>query len=550
ADRVLQGAVYLAKQTENPFGSLLALYLVVEDEQSGTIIKLAGKAIANQATGQLETVFDENPQLPFEHLRLHLAGGPRAALKNPPACGHYATQATLSGWSGAQLKEESSFQIDKGPAGGPCPTAAFAPHLEAGTENPLAGSFSPLHLRLAREDGEALLGALKLTLPPGLSGSLRNIPYCPEEVLASISPEIGSGLAQEQSPSCPKASQIGTLTSAAGAGPDPFFTQSGRIYLAGPYQGAPLSIAAIAPAVAGPFDLGSVVVRNALRIDPETAQISAVSDPFPTILHGIPLDLRDIRVDLNRPSFTLNPTSCEPMQIASQISSPSGQAANPSVHFQAAACGQLAFKPKLSLSLKGKTARRAHPALRALLTMPAQNQANIARAEVTLPHAEFLDQGHIQNVCTQVQFKAAGCPQSSILGYAKAETPLLDHPLEGPVYLMSGFGHKLPDLAADLNGQIRVLLHGKVDSGPGGGIRTTFEVIPDAPVTKFTISLKGGAKGLIQNSEDLCAKPGKALAQFTAQNGKVSDTEPVLKTAGCKGKGHKGHGRHSRARRR
>ncbi|HXV05664.1 MAG TPA: hypothetical protein VFP23_07180, partial [Solirubrobacterales bacterium] len=233
----------------------------------------------------------------------------------------------------------------------------------------------------------------------------------------------------------------------------------------------------------------------------------------------------------------------EPLQIGSLISSTQGQSATPSVHFQAAGCKALAFKPKLTLKLKGKTARRAHPALRATLTMKP-GEANIARAEVTLPHAEFLDQGHIANVCTHALFEGAGCPQSSVIGYARAETPLLEAPLQGPVYLMSGFGHKLPDLAADLGGQIRILLHGKVDSGPGGGIRNTFEVVPDAPVSKFVLSLKGGSRGLIQNSEDLCSPRAKthAIADFTAQNGKRSDTEPRVKSA-CKS------GRHRKNRR-
>lgn len=518
----LKGAVYLAKQKDNPFNSLLAMYLVAEG--SGVVVKQAGEIEVDPQTGRLVTSFDEVPQTPFSDLHVELFGGPNAPLRTPSTCGTFAATARLTPWSGNPAANlAGAFDIEK------CPNTGFSPKLEAGTQNPLAGTTSSFSLRLSREDGTQELSGLTATLPPGLSGYLKGIAYCPDSTLGAISSEEGTGAAQEAHPSCPAASQVGAVTVGAGAGADPFYTQSGRAYLAGPYKGAPLSLAVVTPAVAGPFDLGTVVVRNALQVNPETAQITAVSDEIPHILHGIPLDLRDVRVNLNREHFTLNPTSCEPMSIGSTITSMQGASANPSARFQAAGCERLAFKPKLSLRLKGKTNRGAHPALTAVLTMPPANQANIARAQVTLPHAEFLDQGHIKNVCTRVQFAAGGCPASSILGYAKAFSPLLEQPLQGPVYLMSGFGHKLPDVAADLNGQIRVLLHGKVDTGPGGGIRNTFEVVPDAPVTKFTLSLKGGRRGLIVNSEGICSKPQHATALFDAQNGKVSDFDPALK---------------------
>jgi len=279
-----------------------------------------------------------------------------------------------------------------------------------------------------------------------------------------------------------------------------------------------------------------VMVRNALRVNPETAQTTAVSDPLPTILYGLPVQLRDLRVEINRPQFTLNPTSCEPMKVETQLTSSEGASASPSARFQVAGCEALGFKPKLSLSLKGKTNRGAHPALKATLTYPSKGAyANVSRAQVTLPPGEILDNAHIRNVCTRAQFAGAGCPAGSVLGSATVVTPLLDKPLEGPVYLMSGFGHKLPDVAVDLHGQINVFLHGKVDTGPGGGIRNTFEIVPDAPVSKFTLSLKGGKRGLIQNSEDICAHPQRARADFTGQNGKAEEGRPAVKVAGCRG---------------
>jgi uncharacterized repeat protein (TIGR01451 family) len=540
----LKGSVYLAAQGENPFGSLLAMYLVVEDERLGTDIKLAGQIVPNPTTGQIETVFDENPQLPFSHLHLDLFGGQRAALRTPPSCGTYTSTATLTPWSGnAAVSASSSFPITQGCGGG------FNPQLQAGTKNPLAAQTSPFSLRLTREDGEGELGALSLTLPPGLSGYLKGIPYCPDSTLAAVSGELGAGKGQEASPSCPAASQLGTVTVGAGAGTNPFYTSAGRAYLAGPYKGAPLSLAVVAPAVAGPFDLGSVVVRNALQVDPSTAQITAVSDPLPSILHGIPLDLRDVRVDLNRDHFTLNPTSCEPMQIASTITSTQGATASPSQHFQVGNCDQLAFKPKLALRLKGGTKRSKFPSLRATLKMPAANSANIARAAVTLPPGLQIENAHIQEPCTRVQFNANACPPKSILGSARAFSPLLDSPLEGPVYFRSNGGeHLLPDIVADLRGQIHVVLVGHIDSveNKHSGvvrIRNTFETVPDAPVSKFTLSLFGGKKGYLTNNRNLCNSANRALVKFDGQNGKIADSTPAIKTD-CGG----GKGKHKRRR--
>jgi hypothetical protein len=294
-----------------------------------------------------------------------------------------------------------------------------------------------------------------------------------------------------------------------------------------------LSLAIITPAIAGPFDLGTVVVRTALYVNPVTAQGRAVSDPFPTILHGIPLDLRSVAIELDRPSFTLNPTSCDPMAITGAATSALGSTAALSTPFQVGGCRSLAFKPKLAIKLKGGTRRTKNPALRATLTMPPAG-ANVARASVALPHNEFLDQAHIRTVCTRVQFAAgagngAGCPPGSVYGKARAFTPLLDAPLEGPVYLRSS-NHQLPDLVAALHGQIEVELVGKIDSHKGG-IRTTFEGVPDAPVSKFVLQMQGGSKGLLENSTNLCRSVSRATALFDGQNGKVWDFNPVVRNS-------------------
>jgi hypothetical protein len=308
---------------------------------------------------------------------------------------------------------------------------------------------------------------------------------------------------------------------------------SGNAYLAGPYKGAPLSFAFITPVVAGPFDLGNVVVRAAALVDPETAQVTVKTDPIPQILDGVPLGIRAIQAKIDKPSFTLNPTSCEPKAVSATVGGSSGATAGPANHFQVGDCASLGFKPKLSLRVFGKTNRNAKPRFRAVLTTRS-GDANIARAQVNLPHSELLEQAHIKTVCTRVQFNSGGghgegCPKGSIYGHATAYTPLLDQPLEGPVYLRSS-SHKLPDLVAALNGQIDVALAGKVDSGPNQGIRNTFEVVPDAPVSKFILEMSGGRKGLLVNSEDLCSKKAKTrgLAYFVGQNGKVESFKPEV----------------------
>ena len=303
----------------------------------------------------------------------------------------------------------------------------------------------------------------------------------------------------------------------------------------------------ITPAVAGPFDLGNVVVRSPLELNLETAQVSAHSDPVPTILEGIPLKVRSVVVQLDHPDFAINPTNCEAMAASAVLTSSDGAVATPSNRFQVGGCRNLAFKPKLKLQMKGATKRTGFPALRAVLTMPAGN-ANIARAQVGLPHSAFIENNNFGNVCNQADLKAATCPPGSVYGHAKAWSPLLEAPLEGPVYLGVGYGHKLPDLVADLSGQIRILAHARIDTTKQDGIRSTFEVIPDAPLSRFVLEMKGGKKyGLINNSENLCHKTQRASARFIAQNGRVAQLHPKIAN-GCKHKGKKGK-RHSRHRR-
>lgn len=523
------GSVYLAKQGQNPFGSLLALYLVAESKERGILVKLPGK-VTPGPDGQLTAEFDNTPQLPFRTLRVEFQPGESAPLLNPPSCGTYGVKSQLYPWSAPNSPVESTdtFQITEGPNGGGCPSGALEPQLKAGLQNPIAGTTSPFTTQLSRENGTQRFNGVNVSLPPGVTAYLKGIPYCADATLASISGAEGTGQAQIEHPSCPGASQIGTVSVGAGGGPYPYYVNTGRVYLASPYKGAPLSIAVVTPAVAGPFDLGTVVVRAALQINLETAQVTAVSDPLPTVLHGIPLDLRDIRVNLNRPNFTLAPTNCEAMAVTAQVAGENGGSAALANRFQVGGCGSLPFKPKLKLQLKGPTKRTGQPALKAVLTMPPGG-ANITRAQVGLPHSEFLEQGNLNKVCVQADLKAGTCPASSVYGHAKAWSPLLDRPLEGPVYLGVGYGHQLPDLVADLNGQIRILLHSKVDTTKKNGLRNTFEVVPDAPVSRFVLQMKGGKKyGLLTNSENVCSKTQRFNARFVAQNGKVSQTRPKI----------------------
>jgi hypothetical protein len=535
----LEGSVFVAQQGKNKFGSLFALYLVVDDPARGVLIKIPGKVEPDPTDGRLVARFPEAPQLPFSALHVSLFGGKRGPLVTPAACGTYQVGATLSPSSGGPAATTSdSFQVTTGPGGGACPSGKLGAGFEAGVEDPAAGQFSPLSLRFTRGEGSPVLSTLGATLPQGMLAKLAGVPYCSDAALAAIPSAEGSGAAQVAAPSCPAASRVGRVSVAAGAGPEPFWVKTGTAYLAGPYKGAPLSLALVTPAIAGPFDLGNVVVRAALRVDPQTTQVSAVSDPLPTILYGVPLDIREVAVDLDRQDFTVNPTSCAVGAIESTIVAVGGATATPGVPFATSSCRGLGFAPKLSVRLAGATGRTGNPALRAELTAPA-GQANLARAQVLLPKAEFIDQSHVRNTCTRVQFAASACPAGSVLGTARAWSPLLAEPLEGPVYFRSNGGErKLPDLVADLHGQIDVVLVGFIDSVRKKGsensrVRTTFAGIPDAPVSGFVLNLKGGKRGLLENSVDLCAGAQRAGLSFVGQNGRRASTSQALKVKGC-----------------
>ena len=536
-DHPLAGDVYLATQGANPFGSLLALYIVLDDPITGVVVKQAVKLEPDLVSGAITATTHEIPQLPFEDLEFEFFGGPRAPLTTPPTCGSFTTAATLTPWTSPEAPaafRTDAFAISSGANGAPCPASEAAmpnaPGFEAGTTTPLGGVYSPFVVKLSRENGSQRLRSLNFTLPKGLTGRLAGLAECSEAQIAAAQARRnpGEGALERANPSCPATSEIGVVNVGAGSG-SPLYVQ-GRAYLAGPYKGAPLSTVIITPAVAGPIDLGVVVVRAALYVNERTAQITIKSDPIPTMLQGIPLDVRSVAVTINRPDFTLNPTNCDPTALTGEALAPTGSVAPLYSRFQVGGCGGLGFAPKLALSLKGATRRSGHPALKAVVTYPSGGSyANIASAQVGLPHSEFLDQGNLDKVCTQPQLRSQTCPKKSVYGHAKAWTPLLDKPLEGPVYIGVGFGHKLPDLVADLNGKVRILLNGRVDTTKHEGLRNTFEAVPDAPVSRFVLEMKGGKKyGLLENSENLCSKPQNASALFVAQNGKSVQLQPKI----------------------
>jgi hypothetical protein len=565
-----RGSLYVATPFDNPYESLINLYMVAKIPERGILIKQTGIVEPDPVTGQLTTAFEELPQIPFTSVKLRLRSGARGSLVTPPACGKFDVVADFLPWSAADLEEPgpdeivtrtSSFEIERGVDGGDCPSGGkppFHPGLNAGTINNAAKSYSPFNVRLTRKDGEQEFTNFSIKLPPGVIGKLAGVDVCPDAAIAAAKARTGPNGAQEEldSPSCPANSQVGRTLVGSGVGTSLTYVP-GKVYMAGPYNGAKLSVVAITAAKVGPFDLGTVVIRQALKVNPDTAEVfvdATASDPLPHIIQGIEVHLRDIRVYVDRPEFTFNPTNCDRTSTASTVlgsgldfaSAADNEPVTVTSPFQAADCSSLGFKPSLTLQLLGGTKRGDTPRLKAV-AKARKNDANIGKVQVTLPHSAFLEQAHIRTVCTRVQFNAGGgngekCPKGSVYGKAKAITPLLDEPLKGKVFLRSS-NHELPDLVAALHSsKADINLVGRIDS-LDGRIRNTFESVPDAPVTEFILEMQGGQKGLIVNSTNICKGKHRAIANFTGQNGKFNDFKPVVKAkcAGKKSKSSRSH---------
>jgi hypothetical protein len=527
----LTGNVYVGTQKgrDPASGNLYRIFIAAESARYGISARLVGNVSADPRTGQLTTTIAEAPQVPFTSFELDFDDGPRAVLSSPPTCGPSPAAAAFTPWAPLPAVSRSHpIVLTSAPGGGPCAKTLaerpFAPRFEAKPQGTRAGAFSPFSLDIARNDGQQELKGVDVTLAPGMTAKLAGIPYCSEMALAAAAANAGS--AERAGSSCPERSLVGTASIATGTGPAPIRI-GGKVFLSGPYHGAPLSLAVVTPATAGPYDLGTVVVRVALLVDPETVQVRALSDPLPHVYGGAQLSVRSVDVDIDRKAFALNPTSCRPLASAGVLNGGGADPLDPATFsafpvgtpFQTSECHTLDFEPKLFTRLLGgrkATKRAQHPKFRAVL-VARKGDANIGRAAVTLPHSQFLDQSHIRTICTRVQLAAGNCPRAAIYGYARAQSPLLDDELAGPVYLTSS-DNVLPDLLVDLRGQVDVRLRGVISTAKAR-IKTVFRQVPDVPVSKFVLTMKGGKRGLLVNSRDLCPRPSFSSLNFKAQNG-------------------------------
>jgi hypothetical protein len=529
-EKPLRGALYVAQQGNagaaqgsNPFDSLLAVYLIAE--ASGVRLKLAGHVEADPATGQLTVRFEGNPpdegepQLPFSDLKIKLFGGPRAALSTPSTCGTYQTSTSLTPWSGgASVNRLSSFQVSSDCANG------FAPSLLAGTTSAQAGAFSTFKLNLSRQDGEQDVDGLEATLPPGLLAKLAGVSLCAD--------------AQANAGACPATSRIGSVTVGAGPGADPVYV-TGGVYLTGPYNGGAFGEVVEVPAIAGPFNLGNVVVRGSIRINPATAQASILSNPFPTILQGIPLQVKTVSVTLDRPTFTFNPTNCTAMSVTGTVTSTQGAKTAVSDPFEATNCATLPFKPSFSASTQGNGTTNGNGASLTVKISTKQGpsvptgseEANIKKVDVSLPHALSSRLKTLQKACPAATFEAnpANCPPDSDVGTATASTPLLNASLTGPAYLVSHGGEAFPDLVLVLQGEnVTIVLTGNTDIKKGITY-SKFEAVPDAPVSSFELNLPEKQFALLGAIKNLC-KPTKSETVKTKAKKRVhGKTVTVIK---------------------
>jgi hypothetical protein len=521
----LVGSVYVAQQGSNPFGSLLALYIVAEGE--GVLIKSAGDVHLDPVTGQITTIFDNLPQQPVSEIELHLFGGPRAALVTPAGCGTYTTTSQFSPYSGtAPTEPASAFQIASGPNGSACGGQSFSPSFVAGTTNNQAGAFSPFGVSFSRSDEDQGLGGVTVKAPSGVLSILRGVERCGE-------PQAALG-------TCAAGSLIGHTTASAGAGSDPV-SVGGQVFLTGPYKGAPFGLSIVVPAVAGPFNLGTVVVRAAVNVDPHTAQIVVTSDPLPTILQGIPLLLKSVNVTIDRPGFMFNPTDCEPLSVGGTLTSTQGASVGVSSRFQAANCAALGFKPSFKVSTQANTSKKQGASLDVKVGYPSGAQANIRGVAVTLPKQLPSRLTTIQQACPEARFAAnpASCPAGSNIGTATASTPVLANPVTGPVYLVSHGGASFPDVVVILQGEgVTLELVGSIDIKKGV-TSSTFASIPDAPISSFELSLPEGphsALGAVLPAKAKGSLCGTALVMpttLTGQNGAVVKQGTKIAVTGC-----------------
>ena len=537
-DGPLTGSIYIGEPKP---GNQYRLFLIVEG--FGVRSKLIGSVVPDPQTGQLKASFENLPQVPFSDFEIHLFASDRGLIATPTTCGIYLVRAHFVPWNESVSGQTSdrNVSLQTGPGGTPCPAQVrpFHPRLVAGSSNPTAGAFSDFHLKLDRDDGDQFLGDVNFRMPPGFTGDLSGITYCSEGEIAAAA--ANSGRAEQEHGSCPTSSEVGTTNVAAGPGSHPFHAV-GKMYLAGPFRGAPLSVVAVTPALAGPYDYGVVVVRVALHIDPETAQVSAVSDTVPSIIGGIPIRMRSIQVNIDKPEFTINPTNCSPFSVDSQGIGDQGTVTNFSSYFHAVNCAALGFKPSMrvrQVGSRGETRRSANPELIFDLNTRA-GDANIKGLNVTLPNAFEIDQTHLGNLCTEKELTTTQCAGRQQIGEATTTTPLLDQPLSGPVYAVSGSGG-LPRLAFVLDGQVDLLPRADTKTIKGSRLSTTVPVVPDAPIGHFHLVVFGGKRGYLANTRSLCTHTPVVRVNYMAQNGETT-SQAIKVKAPCS----KGNARHKR----
>lgn len=512
----LEGSVYQGTQTSS---QLVRLFIVVKGP--GVIVKLPGSVDLNPGSGRITATFDNSPQLPFESFELRFKGGPRAPLSNPRTCGTKTTEATLTSYAGNVVHTTDSFEVTRDGNGAPCPPAGFAPTFEAGTLNPVAGKSTSLVVHFARTDDDAELSSLDMSSPGGLVGRIASVDLC--------------GELQAAAGTCGDASRVGTVTTGAGAGPQPFFL-GGRVYLTGPYKGQPFGLSIVVPAKAGPLDLGNVIVRASIEVRND-GSLRVISDPLPQILQGIPLQVRDVRVAIDRENFIVNPTNCTPTEIKGRISSAEGQVTDVSSRFQVGECGALPFKPRISLRLgrKGHTRQGNSTPLTAVVRQ-SPGQAGIKSTKVLLPLAVNALLPVVEKACTMAEFQAKDCEKARA-GSAVAVTPLLRDPLKGSAYFVkTAKKGTLPNLIVALRGQVDIDLVGKITIPDSGQLATNFAAVPDVPIKSFKLSLVDGKQGPIGVAENLCkpkSRAQKAKVTFRGQNGKVVKRSQRMTILGC-----------------
>jgi hypothetical protein len=528
-DNPLTGYVYVGSPPAPP-ASPNPFRVFQEIKGYGLDIKLQGSVAADLNTGQLTAMFGNLPQLPFSSFTLKLNGGPGAPLANPQTCGPVTTTTALSPWSGQPDSTPfSSFNADWDGAGAPCPASPpFSPGFSAGTATPAAGAFSPFTLTFSRQDREQNLAGITVQTPPGLLGVLRSVTLCPE-------PQAAQG-------SCGPESLIGHTTVGAGPGPSPFFVP-GNVFLTGPYNGAPFGLSVVVHAVAGPFDLGNVIVRASIAVDPTDAHLTVRSNPLPQILDGVPLRLRTIAVTVDRPGFMFNPTGCDPLAVNAAISSAQGSRVPVSSRFQVGGCAALPFAPSFKAATQAK-ASKANGASLDVKVGSGAGQANIKSVKVALPKQLPSRLTTLQKACLARVFEAnpAACPRESVVGTATALTPVLAHPLAGPAYLISHGGAAFPDLEIVLQGEgITLILDGQTDITKG--ITTsTFNAVPDAPISSFELKLPTGQFSVLgayvagSNHYKLCGQNLTLPTTITGQNGVQIRESTHLTVTGCAAK--------------